>query len=245
MTKTLLFQEGSSNKFWRVTVEGATLTVIYGRIGTAGRSESKEFKSEAEAKKEAEKLLAEKLKKGYHEDKNSGFGEEDFWKIIDRARKASQGDPDRLADLVEELLESRPISEIIIFGDVFNRLHRQSYRSDWWAAAYLINSGCSDDGFEDFRAWVISRGQKVYDEAWKNPESLMHQVNAENIGDCQAETLLFTADHVYERKTGKDDFYKHLSPAPMPTLVFDWQEDDDSLQIKFPKLAEKCKKLWR
>jgi len=36
----------------------------------------------------------------------------------------------------------------------------------------LINGGCSDDGFFYFRAWLISRGQKVYDAALQNPDSL-------------------------------------------------------------------------
>src|SRR5207249_5020548 len=37
---------------------------------------------------------------------------------------------------------------------------------------YLINGGCSDDGFEYFRGWVILRGRKAYEAAMKNPDSL-------------------------------------------------------------------------
>jgi hypothetical protein len=29
----------------------------------------------------------------------------------------------------------------------------RSYRNDLWAAGYLINGGCSDDGFDYFRGW--------------------------------------------------------------------------------------------
>jgi predicted DNA-binding WGR domain protein len=37
------FKEGSSNKFWEVTVSG-TLTVRFGRVGSAGQEKSKAFR---------------------------------------------------------------------------------------------------------------------------------------------------------------------------------------------------------
>lgn len=59
------FSDGSSNKFWKIRLDGTSFTVNFGRIGTAGQVQTKEFKSEAEAEKEYNKLIAEKLKKGY------------------------------------------------------------------------------------------------------------------------------------------------------------------------------------
>src|SRR5215831_9414919 len=59
------FSEGSSNKFWEITLEGSTFTTTYGRIGSDGQSTTKSFKSDAEAKKAYDKLIAEKVKKGY------------------------------------------------------------------------------------------------------------------------------------------------------------------------------------
>ncbi len=66
-TREFQFSEGSSHKFWRISVEDAGYTVQYGRIGTTGQTQTKEFGSEAEAQKSAEKLIAEKVKKGYVE----------------------------------------------------------------------------------------------------------------------------------------------------------------------------------
>jgi predicted DNA-binding WGR domain protein len=59
------FQEGTSNKFWEITLEGTSFTTTYGRIGTDGQSSLKEYDSEEKAKKEYDKLVAEKVKKGY------------------------------------------------------------------------------------------------------------------------------------------------------------------------------------
>jgi uncharacterized protein (TIGR02996 family) len=59
------FAEGGSNKFWEITLTGKSFTTTYGKIGAAGQTTIKSFGSDAEAKKEADKLTAEKVKKGY------------------------------------------------------------------------------------------------------------------------------------------------------------------------------------
>ncbi len=66
-TRRFEFVGGSSRKFWEVSVAGNSFTVRFGRIGTAGQSQTKSFTDEDKAKREAEKLIAEKVKKGYVE----------------------------------------------------------------------------------------------------------------------------------------------------------------------------------
>ena len=61
------FVGGSSRKFWEVSVAGNSFTVRFGRIGTAGQSQTKSLADEEQAKHEAGKLIAEKVKKGYVE----------------------------------------------------------------------------------------------------------------------------------------------------------------------------------
>lgn len=59
------FAEGSSNKFWEISLEGKSFKTTWGKIGTAGQTGLKSFKSDAEAKQQYDKLIAEKVKKGY------------------------------------------------------------------------------------------------------------------------------------------------------------------------------------
>lgn len=59
--------EGSSHKFWQIEVTGESFTVTYGRIGTAGQAQTKSFADAAAAQAEADKLVREKVKKGYAE----------------------------------------------------------------------------------------------------------------------------------------------------------------------------------
>ncbi|MFJ4876727.1 DUF4132 domain-containing protein [Streptomyces sp. NPDC088745] len=59
------YVEGGSAKFWEAEAAGTTLTVRYGRIGSDGRGQVKEYAS-AEATREAlAKTVAEKERKGY------------------------------------------------------------------------------------------------------------------------------------------------------------------------------------
>src|SRR5687767_6474182 len=66
-TRLFQFQDAKSDKFWQITVDGTSHTVQCGRTGTAGQTQTKDFGSEGEAQKAAEKLIAEKVKKGYIE----------------------------------------------------------------------------------------------------------------------------------------------------------------------------------
>ena len=59
--------EGTSSKFWQVTVEGTSLRVQFGKIGANGQIQLKAMGSEAAAQAEADRLIREKTKKGYVE----------------------------------------------------------------------------------------------------------------------------------------------------------------------------------
>ncbi|MGP0069631.1 MAG: WGR domain-containing protein [Isosphaeraceae bacterium] len=59
--------EGKSRKFWSIELDGQAHTVQFGRIGTAGQTQRKEFPTTTGAKASYDNLIAEKLKKGYEE----------------------------------------------------------------------------------------------------------------------------------------------------------------------------------
>jgi predicted DNA-binding WGR domain protein/ankyrin repeat protein len=71
MKKHLTYKNEKSDKFWQIEVAGNSFTVTYGKTGTAGTSQTKSFDSEEKCFKEAEKLLNEKLRKGYKESKGA------------------------------------------------------------------------------------------------------------------------------------------------------------------------------
>ncbi len=67
MTRCFIYQDAKSQKFWNIEYEGNEYTVTYGRLGTAGQVQQKSLGSEAECLKAVEKLINEKIKKGYAE----------------------------------------------------------------------------------------------------------------------------------------------------------------------------------
>lgn len=71
------FSEGSSNKFWEVSIDGTTVRARYGKIGAKGQLTVKEFGSKGDAQKERDKLVAEKTKKGYVEGGSEAASESD------------------------------------------------------------------------------------------------------------------------------------------------------------------------
>ena len=65
--RSFTFTEGTSNKFWNIDLQGTKFTVTFGKVGTNGQTQVKTFPDEAAARKEHDKLVAEKVKKGYVE----------------------------------------------------------------------------------------------------------------------------------------------------------------------------------
>ena len=67
MTRTFEYIAGSSAKFWEVTTNCLNCTVRFGKLDTAGQSQTKLFPDNAAAQCHADKPIAEKLRKGYIE----------------------------------------------------------------------------------------------------------------------------------------------------------------------------------
>ncbi|WP_328906944.1 DUF4132 domain-containing protein [Streptomyces sp. NBC_00234] len=61
------FVEGTASKFWETGAEGAVVTVRYGRCGSDGRTQSKEYASAQAADAQVARTIAEKERKGYRE----------------------------------------------------------------------------------------------------------------------------------------------------------------------------------
>jgi uncharacterized protein (TIGR02996 family) len=63
--RTFHYRDAKSDKFWNIELKGNSFTVHFGRQGTKGRTQTREFASPAAAQKEHDKLITEKLAKGY------------------------------------------------------------------------------------------------------------------------------------------------------------------------------------
>lgn len=156
--------------------------------------------------------------------------EGEFWSLVDVA-KQSAGSVETRPQELRRLLEELSPSEILDFYELYRDQIQRAYTWRLWGAAYVIMGGCSDDGFDYFRDWLISEGQDIYERALTDPETLA-ELPALEVPEL--EEMRYVADEVYEEKAGKPVVPRQRQPLGDPTGE-EW--DEESVSELYPKLA--------
>ncbi len=163
---------------------------------------------------------------------------DDFWKLIDDAR---DGDGDAeggdVAHRLSAALVQRPAEEIYAFLEHQATLMTRSYSWPLWGAAYLANGGCSDDGFDYFRGWLLAQGRDVFEAALQDPDSLDAVIpDGEEV---ESEDMIAAAPSAYKTVTGA---YPKGPKMRLPALGSSWDFDDaKEMQTRYPRLwARRC-----
>ncbi len=157
---------------------------------------------------------------------------DNFWRIINKANSDAADMEDR-ANQLKKALMLLSSEDIVEFDKIYNRKMLEAYRWDLWGAAYVINGGCSDDGFHYFCAFLISEGEDTFNRALENPESLADITIEE---DADFEEFSYVAREVFEEKTGEEIPY-HEVKYPADPVGEDWSEEE--LDERYPKLSKK------
>ena len=119
-----------------------------------------------------------------------------FWTLIAQAEE-HPGNPSEW--LMEQLMDLGP-EQAKKFDDIACAYTSLAYQYGLWTAASVMErGGCTDDGFIDFRGWLIAQGREVYLAALKDPDSL---ADVPAYGGCCFESLSYVGDSVYEKLTG-------------------------------------------
>jgi uncharacterized protein DUF4240 len=166
----------------------------------------------------------------------------EFWELIDKTRSASGGDHHKQAELLVGELAKLSEAEILDYQEILDDLKDEAYIAELWEVAEILDMGCGDDGFMDFRAWLIGQGKEVFDKALVNPESLVDFVEPGQA--TKSEALLYVALEAYELSTGKDIQTMPRRIKPRPTLKGKHSKDEDSMLKRFPKAKEKFWDWW-
>ena len=173
--------------------------------------------------------------------------EEQFWAIVQTAVDEAGDDEDEYLEVVKRELSKLSLKEMIGFRLRTDKLLYDSYTSEMWCAGYLMNGGCSDDGFEYFRLWVISRGRKVYEAAMANPDNLIDYIDDDAEMDFfEFELFWYVALEAFEEAVDAelydyvDDENFKTREGNYPNFEFNWEEDEpESMQKLCPRLFEK------
>ena len=175
------------------------------------------------------------------------LSEDKYWLIIDNSIRNTHNQDDQENYLVRDIGKLTPI-EMIGFRLRTDKLLYDSYNSEIWCAGYIMNGGCSDDMFEYFRCWIISRGKETYENTKINPDYLINEV-IEGEEYYEFESFWYVALTAFQKKTGKElydyiDYEKFKTlEGKYPPMNFSWTEDDpESMKKICPKLF---KKFWK
>ncbi|MFE0732964.1 DUF4240 domain-containing protein [Streptomyces antibioticus] len=169
-----------------------------------------------------------------------------FWKLIEEARSQvpAPDNGDAVAERAATLLALRPAQEIVAAQQALWGLMADSYRAPVWGAAYVINGGCSDDGFDYFRGWLITQGRETFERVIADPDVLadlpaVRAFAADGI-DIECEEALSIAWTAHQEATGEElpnDAFTIRYPELDPEWNFDF-EDEDELGRRLPRLTE-------
>jgi hypothetical protein len=173
-----------------------------------------------------------------------------FWKHIELSKRS---DPEEHVErLVNRLSKLSPL-EILHFQKWWNSVRDAAYTWKLWGVAYLMNGGCSDDGFVYFRDWLILKGEAIYTAALKDPDTL----SKVRVEPREAECECYPAMEAYCEAIDSNDsglFYKAYAeafgredePASEDPNVKpkgkSWDfDDDDEMRKRYPKLFDRMK----
>lgn len=167
-----------------------------------------------------------------------------YWSIIDKSLKNTNNQEEQEQFLIKEIGKLTP-KQMIGFRLRTDKLLYDTYNAEMWCAGYIMNGGCSDDGFEYFRNWVISRGKEAYLKAKQNPDNLITQVR-QDVEYYEFESFWYVALEAFRQKTGKnlydyiDNDHFKTKEGNYPQFRFTWKEEDpESMKKICPRLFEK------
>ena len=171
-----------------------------------------------------------------------------FWALIAQAKKQCGQDMDASTKwLTDRLVELGP-DQALNFDNIVHGYRDLAYKYGLWSAASILCGGCSDDGFIDFRGWLIAQGREVYMAALKDPDSL---ADVPVYGGCCFESLSYVGDYTYEKLTGRDSYnsferkvYRALVAELKKDIVYgegiDYPYTMRETVAYLPKLCAKC-----
>ena len=162
-----------------------------------------------------------------------------FWNFIDRVHSASENNMERKSDLLKSELQDLPVPEIVSFQAHLDEAIDTAYTWPLWGAAFIMNGGCSDDSFIDFRTTLISLGRETFEAAVENPDTLAdlqleldEEFIYEGFQDIPIEVL-------EQRAPGQK--FPRCQPHPKTPAGDRWEEH--SVHHFFPRLSEKYSQM--
>lgn len=163
-----------------------------------------------------------------------------FWAIVDRTA-VHGSDPERQVEALRSELEALSAEDVVAFRNAFEAQLARAYTWDLWAVAYVAHGGASDDGFEYFRRWMVSKGRTVFERLLARPDDLPDLLVAGFDDILEFEEILYVTDEVWAEKTGQDG---SEMPGDPTTMTIGREPRGEPFEEDPQHLAQRLPKTW-
>jgi hypothetical protein len=155
-----------------------------------------------------------------------------FWSLIARSGPRRREDRQEQAKELQALLEALSAKEIIAFHNHLMKVMREAYRADLWDVIYIVNGGCSDDGFDYFRCWLVLQGKETFYRVLAKPRLIANY--ARRGFGLTDQSLASAVQRAYETKSGSINipYAGPLGPGKLKGKLL----DDEGRRKKYPVL---------
>ncbi|MDM1519741.1 DUF4240 domain-containing protein [Myroides odoratimimus] len=146
-----------------------------------------------------------------------------FWKIIDESNDVKdfdweEYDQDQHIDQMIDLLSKTDKDHLIVFEKVMQQQLHRLYTAEIAELYIVLNNDfeveddvidfddtISDDAFIYFRCWLLLKGKDFVEEIISDIQNFVNGEYSFDIGECDAEELLYVADLANEEMTGIEE----------------------------------------
>lgn len=172
-----------------------------------------------------------------------------FWKLIDEVRCECGDDILNMASILEKKLDEYSANNVQKFCSIYDTYRQALNKPGIESIAYLMNHEMlTDDGFTDFKNWLIAQGKEVYMQTLENPEILADHNGQTIDGWYEFELFGYVGMTVIEKKTG--DYRKaskRLSDSEEEKLMSEIKYGDyinkdmsiEEMKELFPRFTER------
>lgn len=126
------------------------------------------------------------------------FREDDYWTIIQHSIESSVNNKEKQAVAIHSALNTLTLDSIVCFKILskilYDDLDTKSLRE---TCSLITKNNCTDEEFSQFRFWVISKGERFYNNALKHPETLLNELN-DGLEEFEFENIVNLTRDVYE-----------------------------------------------
>lgn len=129
---------------------------------------------------------------------NDLFSEDDYWLLIENSIEFSDNNKENQAVAIHSSLTMLTLDSIVCFKILskilYDDLDTKSLRE---TCSLITKNNCTDEEFSQFRFWVISKGERFYNNALKHPETLLNELN-DGLEEFEFENIVNLTRDVYE-----------------------------------------------